>query len=256
MGTGFVGLIAAMSFLVAGITYGRFSGSKASTPSTFATGTVSYNAPASTLCNVGTGAGQTAAALRPADASSGWSTPAGSDAPCTLAVTYNGTANGYLGLDVLIATKAGTVQPGAPSGTLAAPLYDGSANGLQLQITDTKNGSSIYYVNGTKYTTQGSTPSQVAIGSASCPVPYTSGYSCYQVTDLLVSTTAFASSQSDTFSINYQLPTTSTAGYENSTATVVLTVHAVQSGNNAVPTSPASTKCFAVAQCSAGFAWS
>jgi hypothetical protein len=245
-----------LMFVAAGVTIARMSAASPSGINTFTAATVTSSNTASTVCNVGTGGGQTNAALFPGDASTGFA-GGGSDSPCTLAVTYQGTASAYLGVDVLIATKAGTVAASAPSGTIASPLYDdvNAGNGLQLQISDTTNGSSTYFVNGTTYTPQGTSPTATVIPAyvgAACP----GGFTCYQITNLLVSTTAFTSSQGDTFSINYKLPSTSTSGYENSTAAVTLTVHAVQSSNNAAPTTPNSSKCFAAAACSTSFTWS
>lgn len=248
--------LAVIAMLASGAmgTLSQFTASIANTNTQARSGTVllTQNTAATAACSVGTGTGQTNGPLFPGNASSGWSTPPGSDAPCTLGVTYEGTLPGFVGLDVLVAASAGILpSTGVPPGTTALPLFDRTAQGLQLQITDTTNGSSGFYIAGTDFTAQGgSPPPSTPVTSVTCPSQF-SGATCFQVTDLLVSTTAFVTGRADTFSVNYQLPLASTTGYQNSTATVVLTAHAVQAGNNALP-----ANCAALVQCSTGFSWS
>lgn len=249
--TGFASLAAIGS----GATLGLYSATTGTEHDNVAAGTLSFGTPVSTVCNVGTGAGETATPLYPTVGSTGY-TPAPAhhaDAPCTLQVSYAGTVPGYLALDVTIATKPGTVQAGAPSGTTALPLFNESGTGLQFQLTDTRNGATKYYAKGTKYLAQGGsgTPA-TTIPTATCPVGYTSSYTCYKVTDLLVSTTAFTSSSTpDIFSVNYALPSASKSGQENGTAVLILSVHAVQSKHQPLPGT-----CAAASRCTSGISWS
>ncbi len=177
----------------------------------------------------------------------------GKTGTCKLKVTYTGV-KAYLGADILIATKAGTLPVGVPTGTVAKPLYDNSATGLQLRLVDSN--ATVYFATaaftglGTKF--RNKTGTATTIAAITCPVTFPTYTNCYRVTDLLVRATAVTTSTSDTFTVSYKLPTTSTSGYEASTAKVVLSVHGVQFGNQTA------TGCTAGRQCPAetGFAWS
>ena len=245
-------LLATLS-LVAGVTVALLSGVAGEQSSTFTSGDVSIGSTASTVCNLRAGGVAPSAALLPGDSSTGWTPSPGVDQPCTLKVTYTGANPAYLGIDLLIATKSGSVASGAPAGTTPTPLFDATANGLQLRVTDSAN---TVFVNGTTFTSQGAGAGSSTISSVPCASPYNiSAYSCYQVNDLLVNPTAVTNGFSDTFSIDYALPLSSTSAYENSTAVVIMNVHAVQSNNNPLPAGPPSAVCQAGAQCSTGLQW-
>jgi hypothetical protein len=178
--------VAAAATLVAGTTFGLFSAGNTQTGSnSFTAGTVSLGSPATVSCSVSN--------MVPGDSSTGY-TPAitgqtdTQTAPCTFAVTYTGSAPAYLAVDVAV------------SGT---SLYDGTANGLQLELSDGT----------TSYTTSG------ALNGTS---------------DLLVSKTpdAGGSNTVHTLTLNYALPTGAGNAYQGLASTFTLTIHAVQSGNN------------------------
>ncbi len=214
--------------LVAGVTLGLFStAGQVSGTNTFTAGVVSFGSPATATCTINP--------MSPGDASTGWSTP-GSDATCTYTVTYSGDIPAFLGLDVAVTGVAGS--PVAPySGTTpsaATGLFDGTANGLQVLVTDT---GPTTFVNGTTYQNQGGSP--VALSSTS------------SVTDLLVSRTAFTNGGTETLTVNYKLPTTASNAYNSASSTIVLLIHAVQANNNALPGA-----CAAGSVCSSGFNWS
>jgi hypothetical protein len=175
--------------------------------------------------------------MAPGDSSSGYKPSGtlvgtGADTECSITVSYAGNLPAYLGLDIGISSTAGTVSSPANG------LFDGSATGLQLLIKDNQT-SPVTYVNGTSYTNK---------SGSSVAMSYNAG-----TTDLLVNTSTFTSSSpSITFSLDYYLPTTSTTGYQGATSTFTLTVHAVQSNNNAA------TGCTTGKQCpvvSGGFQW-
>ena len=159
----------------------------------------------------------------------------------------------YLGADILIATKAGTLPVGVPTGTVAKPLYDNSATGLQLKVTDSN--ATVYFStaaftgSGTKFKKK--TGAATTIGAVSCPPTFSTYTNCYVVTDLLVNTAAITTGTSDTFTVTYKLPTTSTPSYENAVAKVVLSIHGVQFANQKA------TGCSVGRQCLAetGFGW-
>lgn len=211
-----------------GSTLGVFSSAgQASGSNTFTAGRVSLGSPVSIACALNQ--------MSPGDASTGWS-PAGSNATCTYQVTYAGNIPAFLALDFTIAGAAGT--PVAPnSGTTpsaAAGLFDGSASGLQVKITDA---ASTTYMNSTSYGNQ-----------SGIPVPLTSTSSA---TNLLISRTASTNGGVHTITVNYQLPLSGSNAYNLASTTIVLVVHAVQAGNNALPAG-----CAAGNACSSGFSWS
>lgn len=177
----------------------------------------------------------------------------GGSGTCKWKVAYTGSS-AYLGLDVLVATKAGTVPTGDP--TTAKPLYDGSATGLQVKVADGKGstyvGTSAFTGTGTKYKTKAGIAT--TIPSSTCPATE-SGYTCYQVTDLLVNATAIktGTATTDVVTTSYKLPTTATSGREGAVAKIILTLHGVQFGNDKA------TGCTAGDQCPAtgtNFKWS
>ncbi len=213
--------------MVSGVTFGFFSSAgQVSGGNTFTAGVVSFGSPATTSCTINP--------MAPGDASTGWS-PAGSSATCTYQVTYSGNVPAILGLDLAITGVAGS--PVAPYGgtvpSAAAGLFDGTANGLQVLITDT---SSTNFVNNTTYQNQVGSP--VALSSTS------------SVAGLLIRRTPFTNGGTDTVTVNFKLPTSASNAYNSATTTVVLLIHAVQAANNALPAG-----CDAGEVCTAGFNW-
>ena len=177
--------VAAVGALVVGSTLGLFSSTQTSGANTFTAGTVSLTTPVTVACTVGP--------MAPGDSSTGYTpTPTGQTdaqtAPCTFSVKYAGNLPAYIGVDVAV------------TGT---SLYDGTATGLQLQLSD------------------GTTT-------------YTNGGALNGNTDLLVSTTpdSGSSSTTHTLTLNYALPTLAGNSYQGLASTITFTIHAVQSGNN------------------------
>ncbi len=219
--------LAAGATFVAGVTLGLFSSTgHTSGNDTFAAGVVSLGTPVSTSCTINP--------MSPGDASTGWS-PAGSNATCTYQVTYSGNIPAVLALDLAITGVAGSpVAPYGGATPSAAPgLFDGTANGLQLLVTD----ASTTFLNSTTYKDQAGSP--VSLSSTS------------SATDLLISRTTFTNGGSDTLTVNFKLPTSATNAYDSASSTIVLVIHAVQANNNALPAG-----CAAGNVCSSGFNWS
>ena len=204
-----------MAALVAGFTFGLFSATQSSGANTFTAGTVTVAAgsPASVTCTI--------SSMVPGDSSSGASAGSKTGTPCTYNVKYTGSASAWLAVDVAV-SNGSTV------------LYDGTATCLQLYLKDA--GTS--YVNGTTFAQQGGGPAALAAGTTS---------------NLLVSTSPAANGAAVSFSLDYALPAAAGNSYQGGSTTVTLTFHAVQSGNNALPSG-----CAAGQQCNAGsgFAWS
>ncbi|MEA2902423.1 MAG: hypothetical protein QOH36_2310 [Actinomycetota bacterium] len=218
---------AAASF-VYGATLGIFgSAGTASGNNTFTGGIVSFGSPAITTCTI--------IPMAPGDASTGWS-PAGTAATCTYQVTYSGNVNAFLGLDLAITSVAGS--PVAPYGgatpSSAAGLFDGTANGLQVLVTDT---AATTFLNNTTYKNQAG--SAVALSATS------------SVTGLLISPTPMTNGGTDTVTVNYKLPTSASNAYNLASSTIVLQIHAVQADNNTLPIG-----CAAGKVCTSGFNWS
>ena len=207
--------VGAVATLVAGFTFGLFSATESSGANTFTAGTVTVGtgSPASVTCTI--------SGMMPGDSSSG--APAGNkgSTPCTYNVKYTGSASAWLAVDVAV-SNGSTV------------LYDGTGTGLQLYLKDA--GTS--YVNGTTFAQQGG-------GAAALPAGTTS--------NLLVSTSPASTGTAVNFSLDYALAAAAGNGYQGGSTTVTLTFHAVQSGNNALPSG-----CAAGQQCNSGsgFAWS
>jgi hypothetical protein len=212
---------------VSGATLGVFSSAgTASGDNTFTAGVVSFGSPAITTCTINP--------MAPGDASTGWS-PAGTAATCTYQVTYSGNVNAFLGLDLAITSVAGS--PVAPYGgttpSPAAGLFDGTANGLQMLVTD----SATTFLNNTTYVNQAG--SAVALSATSA------------VTGLLISPTPMINGGTDTLTVNFKLPTSASNAYNLASSTIVLQIHAVQADNNALPIG-----CAAGKVCTSGFNWS
>jgi hypothetical protein len=71
----------------------------------------------------------------------------------------------------------------------------------------------------------------VPSASETCPGGAPSGSACYELDNELISTSALTSA-TVAFSVSVKLPTTSPTGYQGGAAQILLTTHAVQSGNN------------------------
>jgi len=214
--------IGAVATLVGGVSFGLFSGTGSSSAQSFTAGTVTVGAgtPTSVTCTITN--------MVPGDSSAGAPIGSKADTTCTYNVKYTGSANAWLAVDV-------TVSNGS------TPLYDDTATGLQLYL---KAGSTTFLTStaptaGTTYVQQGGS-------SASLPGGTTTS-------NLLISTTAATTNTAVSFTLDYAVPIASGNTYQGGSAMVTLTFHAVQSGNNPLPSA-----CAAGQQCNAGsgFAWS
>ena len=192
LAAGSAATIAAAAVLALSATFGLFSATSPAQANNFAAGTVTLTSDTSGACNVSN------------------MLPGASPSPCTLKATYSGNTSAYLGLDVLIEAQAGS------GGT---PLYDptGPTGGLQITVTDNQGAPVTYTVPTTTTTCPGSAPS---------------GSTCYELDDEIVNTTAFSGTPSVTFSTAVTLPSSSASGYQGGSAQIIVTAHAVQSGNN------------------------
>jgi hypothetical protein len=214
--------IGAAATLAGGITFGLFSASGSGGANTFTGGTVSVGAgtPVSVVCTITN--------IVPGDSSTGAPIGAKAATPCTYNMKYTGSATAWLGVDVAVS-----------NGSTA--LYDGTATGLQLYLKDATPSTYITSTAptaGTTFVAQGGTATSLPVGTTS---------------NLLVSTTPTATNTAVSFSLNYAVPIATGNVYQGGSATVTLTFHAVQAGNNPLPGA-----CVAGQQCNATstFLWS
>jgi hypothetical protein len=213
--------VGAVATLAAGLTFGLFSASGSSGGNSFTAGTVTVGDGSSTSVTC------TISNMVPGDSSPG--APIGSkavaDNPCTYNVKYTGSANAYIGVDVSVS-----------NGSTA--LYDDSATGLQLYLKDGAPTTYVTSSSGTTYTKEGGSPASLPVGTTS---------------NLLVSKSAATTSTAVNFGLDYAVPSLTPNSYQGGSTTVTLTFHAVQAGNNPLP-----SDCAAGQQCNASstFAWS
>jgi hypothetical protein len=222
LAAGLLAALGAVATLVAGTTFGLFSASGSSGANSFTSGTVTVGtgSPTSVTCTITN--------IVPGDSSAGAPIGNKADTTCTYNVKYTGSVSAWLGVDVAV-TNGSTA------------LYDDTATGLQLYLKDatpTTYLTSTAPTAGTTFTSQAGTATSLPTGSTP---------------DLLVSTTAATTNTAVSFTLDYALPIASGNSYQGGSASVTLTFHAVQSGNNALPgTCAAGHQCLA----GSGFVWS
>jgi hypothetical protein len=213
LGAGAIATVAAVGTLAAGVTFGLFSATTPTQTNTFTAGTVTLTQPVSTHCSVTN--------LVPGDQTSGYTIANagqtnGAVEKCVMTVTYGGSVPAFLALDLTVSGTAGTSQQAyAPGNTGLTPtavtgLYDGTANGLQVQLTDS---------NATSYWSGTSVNGAAFAGPANA------------LADLLASK-SITNGQSVTFTVDYALPTGASNAYQNAGSTITMIAHAVQAGNN------------------------
>ena len=219
---GSVATVGAAATLAGGVTFGLFSASGAGGANTFTGGTVTVGTgtPVSVNCVITN--------MVPGDSSGGATIGSKLDTACTYSMKYTGTATAWLAVDVSVS-----------NGT--TPLYDGTATGLQLYL---KDGTPSTYLTSTA-PTAGTTFAAQGGAATSLPAGTTA--------NLLVSTIPAAANTSVLFTLNYAVPIATGNTYQGGSATVTLTFHAVQAGNNPLPGA-----CVAGQQCNATttFLWS
>jgi hypothetical protein len=224
--------IGAATALVAGATFGFFSSAGvASGSNTFTAGHV--------VVGLDSGGTQVTCAIGPMSA--GDTQAKSGNVSCEYDVKYTGNVKAFMALDLAITGAPGTPIE-IPYGSVSAPaaaqgLYDGTANGLQFSITD---GASTSYLSGTQYNNQAGTATTLTPTSGSA-----------SIADLLVTATPITTNATTHVTVTYTLPTSAGNAYNLATSSIVLTVHAVQADNNALPVG-----CAAGHVCSSGMNWS
>jgi predicted ribosomally synthesized peptide with SipW-like signal peptide len=121
LAAGTLATVGAVAALASGVTFGLFSSTQTSSGNTFTAGTLSIGTPVVQSCTV--------AHIVPGD-----------NGTCTVTVTTAGSENADVAIDVAVAGTAATLPLVTPYGggspTQALGLFDNSANGLQISLTD------------------------------------------------------------------------------------------------------------------------
>lgn len=210
---GAVTTVAAGAALIAGATFGFFSsGGTASGSNTFTAGKV--------LVGLDPGGTQVACTITPM--SPGDSQAKSGFGACEYDVKYTGNVNAFLAMDIAITGTAGAPVVAYPSGTPTAAqgLYDGSATGLQMDIHD----ATTTYMTGVQY--------RIADGTLTTLTPASGAAN---VVDLVMNVLPITTNATRHVTVNYNLPNTANNAYDLAASTFVLTIHAVQADNNALP---------------------
>jgi hypothetical protein len=175
---------------------------------------------------------------------------------CSFQVTYGGSISAYVGLDVLIVTKAGS------GGTT---LYDGTnSTGLTFKITDDDTapappGGNSYGLPLTVNAGQKLTTTQ-CIGTGPGDLGEPTGSVCYQALDELAAhgadVTTFMNTNEVTWTVTPSFPKTVGSTYEGATASLTLTALAVQAPANPLPATCTTSTIGQSCPASGSFAWS
>lgn len=206
MGLGVAAAIAAAGALVIGTTNALYSATESSASNTFNSGTVT----------VGLGSTSTTCAITnmvPGDSSTGYGTGSQALTQCNYKVKYTGSASAWLAVD--IAVNAGST-----------PLYTATADGLQLLV---KTGTGLTLMNNTTFKNPAGSDTTLAAGSTA--------------SNLLLSTSPAVADDTFQFNIDYLLPLLSPNSTQGGSASITLTFHAVQSGNQPILACVAGRQC-------------
>ena len=148
--------------------------------------------------------------------------PSNTPQTCQITVTYTGTATAWEAIDVFIATNRGNQVP-------AENLYNpANANGDNPPIFGIS--SSTPTISSYALPTSAQTMSCPSVGPNG--QNYSAYNACYQVRNVLVSTTAITNGTATIFTISGTITANNGTNYQGGTAVVVITPHAVQSSNN------------------------
>ena len=231
--------VVAIASTSVGVTLALYSNRPTGETNTFVAGTVGLTNNVTGACLAST------ANMAPADTAS-----------CTMVTTYAGNLSGYMSVDVFIATKKDTTAGGGS----ATNLYNPSDPTGDADITVAGTSPTVtYVVAGGSPTSFGTAITCPGAGTSLDGNSYTGYHLCYQLSNLIVSATAFTNaSGAVTFTTGISLPSTQANTYQGSSAVVVLSAHAVQSRNNTLncAVGGASPTAGAVCTPAGSFAWS
>lgn len=142
--------------------------------------------------------------LVPGDSSTGWGSGSGDRPVCRIELAYTGSADAWLGVDVLV--------DGA-----ASNLFTGGSDGIQLKVR-TKAGVTV--LDGTTYRNSAGSAQTLAVGS--------------KVNGILLSGVPAVTGDTMVVELDYLLPTAAPNAMQGRGTTVTFTFRAAQSSNQPV----------------------
>ncbi|MBU6241073.1 MAG: M73 family metallopeptidase [Acidobacteria bacterium] len=205
-GLGITAALAGIGAVVVGTTNALYSATQTSATNTFNSGTVS----------VGLGSTSTTCAVTnmvPGDSSTGYGSGSQALTQCNYKVKYTGSATAWLAVDV--AVNAGST-----------PLYTATADGLQVLVKTT---SGVTLMNNTTFKNPAGTDTTLAAGALA--------------SNLLLSASPAVTNDEFQFNIDYLLPLLASNATQGGAASITLTFHAVQSGNQPILACVAGRQC-------------
>ena len=149
----------------------------------------------------------------PGDSSTGYGTGSQALSQCNYKVKYTGSASAWLAVD--IAVNAGST-----------PLYTATSDGLQLLVKTTGD---VTLMNNLTYKNPAGNDTTLAAGAVA--------------SNLLISTSPAVTDDAFQFNIDYLLPLLASNATQGGSASVTLTFHAVQSGNQPILSCVAGRQC-------------
>ena len=203
---GVAAAFAAATAFVVGTTSALYSATETSATNVFDSGTVT----------VGLGSTSTTCAITnmvPGDSSTSYGSGSQALSQCNYKVKYTGSASAWLAVDVAV-------------GAGSTPLYTANSDGLQLLVKST---GGVTMMNNTTYKNPAGTDTTLAAGSTA--------------SNLLVSTSPAVTDDTFQFNVDYLLPLLSPNATQGGSASVTLTFHAVQSGNQPILACVAGRQC-------------
>lgn len=151
--------------------------------------------------------------LVPGDSSTGWGSGSGDRPTCRIELEYTGSADAWLGVDVLV--------DGVPSN-----LFTGDSDGIQLKL-GTDSGVSV--IDGTTYREAAGTARTLAVGT--------------EVDGILLAAVPAGTGDRMVVELDYLLPTAAPNAMQGRGTTVTFTFRAAQSSNQPVLACVAGRQC-------------
>lgn len=201
--------IAAAAAVGIGLSSALFSDVEPSSANTFAAATIDVGLGAETVtCTIDD--------IVPGDSSLGYGSGSSDLATCVYDITYSGSADAWLAVDVV-------VDNGTPG------LFTGGASGLQLQLTGPND---VSLIDGTSYRSADGSTATLADGTT--------------VSSLLIATEPVAQGDSVQLNLDYLLPLAASNALQAGSSSLTITIHAVQSDNQSLGSCVAGRQCSSV----------
>ncbi len=222
-----VGAVGTVAALVGAVSFALFTSQAKGQTDTFAAGTVVLGSAATGSCNVQN--------MEPGDSSSGYTAGNKADPSCTYSITYSGSLNAWVGLQIGVqSTGIATYTPTGSSTPIggAALLNSTGKNQLQYQVS---------LNNGVTSKTLSTSQLPVLSCKTTSGIPTCSGQTGYILFPGTVMsatksnsapTGSWQNKETGTVVVEYGLPLSAGNKYQGSSATITLSARAVQASNN------------------------